>query len=999
MTEVSNVAGYHVYQYYGKEAWVRVSEEGEEFKKDIPVDLPEEAGGYSVSAESAWLAGQIDWLDGAEGREDDNTPIVSAINLARRLPTPYMQGDALIIVADHLLEKGEKERALDLLEEVTQKAGFLLYTAERFISLKPQRGVDLAIGVLRALKKGELNVWNVHERLGRIAEGLAKVDPGKAILMAEKIKDKEGYLLEERLLVLAKVTVLAQEKDPKIAEQAYNKIKRGVRKIDGALTLADIADELIKYDKEKAFALLKGIEKKNYGLDDWDRIIEVTLKFGPEKAAVVFDRLITAGKKEDEYGRTRVLAKVICAYAKVDPEKAANIFAENEKHMEPEQKVEARAGIAVGFAKTDMGKAKDAFDDLLDYVDTDEAFVGTRLSLASSNKKDALKLIGEKLVDIDPERALEVFEKTGYMETEGKLSVAKALKGTDFEGSVEIVQGVYSDIMWQIQSRGFAFNPGYDWEHLSDVALKFADFDKEATKEVVTQLFEIAVDSARNVGDLMKVIEKWAKVDKDAALKSVDKALEIAGDYFWDLRTIAAALAPLDPQKALEVYEKAFVLSKNIPSKDPLMETLKEIARLDPRRGLELAQEIKGEEAIKVAPYLFIQAVLDGKLREADFCVKDEVEETEEAAAPIAPEKEESKPANRIEIKVPAEMERQVFFISQASGYKGEIHVMDYLTGESRQLTRDGEEKLEYRYCPQNRRLFYHTKNSDSDYSLFMKEDGSEPQRIFGPSENTVYLGPTCSYDGKYLSVTFWNRSEKTGEICVYDLSQQKCTEEFEGFNANWSAWGDRLIYLHRKALTGSINKMNIFAKELGTAPVSLYQETLGDWIYDLSDPKYVGPGQKDFLFRVYDEHEYMYYSQNYRDTFISTRDGAPFLHHGDEDGENLEQFRMALSYDGKWAVLEEALWGSPAYLLLVDLESRGSKVVSKFGYNAHFTLDSKNIVFNYDPDYHKGCTGTECRYPRGEDGYEIYRVDLKGENLTRLTDNYHYDGLSQNGE
>ena len=159
----------------------------------------------------------------------------------------------------------------------------------------------------------------------------------------------------------------------------------------------------------------------------------------------------------------------------------------------------------------------------------------------------------------------------------------------------------------------------------------------------------------------------------------------------------------------------------------------------------------------------------------------------------------------------------------------------------------------------------------------------------------------------------------------------------------------------------------------------------------------------RDFVFRVYDEHEYFYYMGEIGKDFVLTRDKAPLVHHNvyaEQDGPSLEQGQLALSPNGKYAVFTEHPWNTPPSVYLVDLRTRDSWKIAE-GYNPTWSADAARVYFNKDPAqyvrYHdaiKHNSEFSEIYPKLTDGYEIYVYDLARKQEKRLTNNRVYDGF-----
>jgi len=294
---------------------------------------------------------------------------------------------------------------------------------------------------------------------------------------------------------------------------------------------------------------------------------------------------------------------------------------------------------------------------------------------------------------------------------------------------------------------------------------------------------------------------------------------------------------------------------------------------------------------------------------------------------------------------------------------------------------------------------------------LFQNEDAvnllneRQEEETFLSAKGAQYHSPRCSSDGKYLSVTAWDKVNEKGFIEVYELATRQRVARWPGEYASWMRARNIVIYRYYDN-PGGPGKISLYIRDLDqpqAAAKLLYSEKVGEYLYDIAEPQIVGPAPTDFVFRVYDEHEYYYYFRRLGDSFVRTRNKKPLEHHNVYTGKgtlSLEQGQLTLSPDGKFAVMNEHPWNTPPSLYLIDLKTRDSRKIAG-GFNPVWSAGSNSIFFNKDPDHYARYANAGKRgedwslvYPKSLEGYEIYVYDLSTGKEVRLTHNAHYEGF-----
>lgn len=319
---------------------------------------------------------------------------------------------------------------------------------------------------------------------------------------------------------------------------------------------------------------------------------------------------------------------------------------------------------------------------------------------------------------------------------------------------------------------------------------------------------------------------------------------------------------------------------------------------------------------------------------------------------------------------------------------------------DARQLTSSPGTKAHASRCASTPWVFF--QNEDA---LGLLNERRE-EEVFLSAKDVQYHSPRCSSDGKYLSLTAWDKVNKRGFIEVYALATRRRVSRWPGEYASWMRARHIVIYRYYDNPGGPAGKISLYVHDLDRPQAAvrlLYSEKVGESLYDVSEPQIVGPAPADFVFRAYDEHEYFYYFRHLGDSFVRARDRRPLEHHNvyaGSGGPPLEQGNLALSLDGKFAVMEEHPWNTPPSLYLIDLKTRDSRKIAE-GFNPTWSADSTRIFFDKDPGFYARYTKAPEHgenwtqiYPKSLEGYEIYVYDLGTGKEERLTRNAHYDGF-----
>jgi hypothetical protein len=345
----------------------------------------------------------------------------------------------------------------------------------------------------------------------------------------------------------------------------------------------------------------------------------------------------------------------------------------------------------------------------------------------------------------------------------------------------------------------------------------------------------------------------------------------------------------------------------------------------------------------------------------------------------------------------------RVYFTSDRASSPGKIQTQVFsMYGDGsdvRQHTSSIGTKAETYRCEASGPIFF--QNEDALALL----NAHEKEEIYLSNKGTQYHSPRCTTDTRYLSVTAWDKVNKKGYIEVYERATKQRVARWEGEEASWMR-GQHIVVYKLLVLRNEEGRIDIFMRDLNkpaATPRLLYSHDIGEYVYNISEPQFIGTNVGDVIFRVYDEHEYFYYLGQIGKSFVLKRDKAPLLHHNvyaGEHGPSLEQAQFTPAPDGKYAVYTEHPWNTPPSLYVVDLSTRDSWKIAE-GYNPVWSGDASRIYFNKDPahfmSYHNALKrNSDFRdiYPNSLDGYEIYVYDLARKQEKRLSNNSVYDGF-----
>ena len=355
------------------------------------------------------------------------------------------------------------------------------------------------------------------------------------------------------------------------------------------------------------------------------------------------------------------------------------------------------------------------------------------------------------------------------------------------------------------------------------------------------------------------------------------------------------------------------------------------------------------------------------------------------------------------EIAPTASAAERVYFTSDRAPVAGKTETQVFSVNaegnDARQLTRSPGIKAHAYRCGANGPIFF--QNEDALALLNAHED----EETYLATKDVQYHSPRCSSDARYLSVTAWDKVKKKGYIEVYERAGKRRVARWEGEEASWMPEHHTVIY-KLLVMHGETGRIDILKRDLDkpeAAPQKLYQYEVGEYVYNITEPQFIGPGSTDFVFRVYDEHEYFYYVNEVGKSLVHTRDGTPLVHHNvysQEVDAPLEQGQLTIAPDGKHAVFTEHPWNTPPSLYMLDLHTHGSWKIAE-GFNPVWSEDSSRIYFNKDPAHYARYHEAEKRneefmeiYPKRLDGYEIYVYVIGVKQEKRLTNNHVYDGF-----
>ena len=144
---------------------------------------------------------------------------------------------------------------------------------------------------------------------------------------------------------------------------------------------------------------------------------------------------------------------------------------------------------------------------------------------------------------------------------------------------------------------------------------------------------------------------------------------------------------------------------------------------------------------------------------------------------------------------------------------------------------------------------------------------------------------------------------------------------------------------------------------------------------YDLTEVS--GFDCSKYFYRVYDEHEYRYYS----DWTGEEKEFYSGNHGHFSDGMNKEQYDLCFSPDGKYAALAERNWNELTYIVLIDLVNEKRYELDMYGSFPIFF--NQRLYFVSDPEI---VTTIDVTFRQIKD-YALYSVDLSDKKLKLVHD------------
>jgi len=199
--------------------------------------------------------------------------------------------------------------------------------------------------------------------------------------------------------------------------------------------------------------------------------------------------------------------------------------------------------------------------------------------------------------------------------------------------------------------------------------------------------------------------------------------------------------------------------------------------------------------------------------------------------------------------------------------------------------------------------------------------------------------------------------SEKKYKTVFFDTKSMEQKKIMDGYKYVESLTGNSIYYLERNWITlvkdsVSINRIR------NNNSTELLKIELGEWIYDITD--LVALNDKDFIFRIYDEHEYRYYKNDLKNPFFPGKNKS-----------HTEQYGLVISKNGKFACFRERNWNELSRIIIIDIEN--NKRIDTNFIGAFQTFKDNKLYFISDPNLLITEDLTFQKFSK----YSLYELDL----------------------
>jgi hypothetical protein len=359
----------------------------------------------------------------------------------------------------------------------------------------------------------------------------------------------------------------------------------------------------------------------------------------PGRARGLADQAIAAaGHIDDPADKAEALTGIASVLADPDPGRARGLadqaIAAAGQIDDPADKAEALAGIASVLADPDPGRARGLADQAIAAAGQIDDDVGQDRALAR---------VVAKLARTDPDRVRPVADRIDYPwpKAEALASIAAAIAGTDPVGAGELTK----------RAMAAANTPGMDpWDRadviisvLTSIATALARTDPARADELIPGAWFTlrSLPSGERAMPLADIAAALAAIDPGRALEATDR-IDDPAQKTRALAEIAGALAATNPRRANEVTGQALATAAGITSSSYRTQALAGIASAlastDPGRALAAADRIDDtyskEQALVAIAAALADTDPDHALAAADRI--DDPEDKAEALAGIA---------------------------------------------------------------------------------------------------------------------------------------------------------------------------------------------------------------------------------------------------------------------------------------------------------------------------------------------------------------------------
>ncbi len=203
-----------------------------------------------------------------------------------------------------------------------------------------------------------------------------------------------------------------------------------------------------------------------------------------------------------------------------------------------------------------------------------------------------------------------------------------------------------------------------------------------------------------------------------------------------------------------------------------------------------------------------------------------------------------------------------------------------------------------------------------------------------------------------------WDETGVDGaKIILYDFLKNKTVKSLSGFSPQLSNTGDALFYMKQETVSSKnevkyLRKIYRYSLESDTDSILTTIELNDYYRYDVTEIK--AATEQDYVYRIYDEHEYRYYYKN----GVSELKYYPEKADKKDTPKHKEQFDLCFSQNNDYSAFTERDWNKNTYLVVVDLKKQQRTQTEiycsfpKIINNQVYFVSDPNFINSKNPDF-----------------------------------------------